>query len=1278
MPSYESLNSKIAHQPSWRIEHSVFVSIGGKQASVAYCPTPAELHKGMWDPEYGRSGARVQTGGAHTSSPSSTNGPAESSATIPNYLTPTRAQLKNATRDMGKRMKSHIQEFGKFPNSLAHSGVEASSTQLHDSVSVSTGGSHKYNKEGYLKNRFGTRNVELPVGVEVPNANFARKHQLIPNGYPIPNYLLVCRSPTRDEIVARLCEIGIREAVNCSKHNPLRFFMTKGCSIPATPSLFFDGGLDYKWDDAESVLSSTSDNPEPQSYCEDRQRLQTTRLPLESSLSQEHATSQSLHCSPQSFGRIPSPVRRHHHTEAEILLPTIYDPLQNSSSNHEVLPSLPVVPKENIESSWESNQQTSEPTDDNLSVMNQSWEAQYMNAFRNSSGRCVKWSEPEPTPDLDLAIGSLSSATYSPQSSPDQLEKAVRSVHDINWSSEIAEGFLPRFGVGHFGTINHSHGTIGHHSRTLDNIFDDEIGHVKFPYAELHQSNGSHTLVNLTPPRRLHERSFLPYGWREDNHPVTVNQQTEKSPKDCGKSGGDFSKQETPSFDGANDNHSTENNLKDDIRKKQTASDNTTNHDHNSFDSNNSNHSPQNTRGAKKFLMELSQGHLPTISPPQPLYIRKQPSQIRFRTGAERQNNNISYPETRYPPRTSSIPKYETSQVEDKCDIPSREVRSNSPISHSTISSSRGTTFSRAISECPTTGTVTQSNVSETKGYYYSGSSRGFLGDFIPIGTPDSRYSPQPQLPGRMNEKSNSEMRKAAPLIDLYRFEPETPGGMNEWRQTSFADFIESHDSRPASSPNLSHTKNSRSVEKELHRSPTLFTSSQVVYPGLKRSGSSPSVSPTRFAVRDQHLSPEPFECYGDPDSPSPIMQDSYNTQSTVPRGRAATIASRYPTRRESPERFQHASSSPIRQVTRNMHQRPSLSPVRQVEKIHGRHPVNATHSPTGAKVVSNKYNESFSSSDTTIINRNMTRSQSKTLLGVVEQDESATDSPVLPSASPKKRSRSPMKKMFGEHGWLGSSPNEIMRPQTQAAKSIRKSEKPRKAGMMEKIKSKIEELTEKTDSKNIDKNKVSVLSISISPFEQARYLVELELMIVHTANTFLMTQFSQGRMSIDTIKRTVDTWKNKGRPAVVEFMYDQATQRDLVAVNQFNLRFHGERLGEDVRITSMLYNWKQVASLMAIRTFCNADTVLLKLLFDIEQILELIGATESIMLRLQQLRVSINESIRIARLKTTNLEVTDGREIPWDSHHSTSTSRSISVDDPYGGMKLVPDFYVE
>lgn len=183
--------------------------------------------------------------------------------------------------------------------------------------------------------------------------------------------------------------------------------------------------------------------------------------------------------------------------------------------------------------------------------------------------------------------------------------------------------------------------------------------------------------------------------------------------------------------------------------------------------------------------------------------------------------------------------------------------------------------------------------------------------------------------------------------------------------------------------------------------------------------------------------------------------------------------------------------------------------------------------------------------------------------------------------------------------------------------------------------------------------------------------------MLVHTANTFLMNQFSQGRIAIDSIKKTVDTWKARGRPVVIEFMYDQATQRDLVAVNQHNLRFYGETAGDSVRINAMLYNWRQVASLMAIRTFCDADTVILKLLFDIEQILELLGAREPILLRLQQIRASATEIMRVARQKAQT--DTGHREPTWNSQSSTeSSSRSQSIDDPYGGLKLVPEFYME
>jgi hypothetical protein len=213
---------------------------------------------------------------------------------------------------------------------------------------------------------------------------------------------------------------------------------------------------------------------------------------------------------------------------------------------------------------------------------------------------------------------------------------------------------------------------------------------------------------------------------------------------------------------------------------------------------------------------------------------------------------------------------------------------------------------------------------------------------------------------------------------------------------------------------------------------------------------------------------------------------------------------------------------------------------------------------------------------------------------------------------------------------------------------------------------------------------KLSVLSVSLCAPEQAKIYMELELMVVISANTFLMNQFSQGRIAVDTIKKTVDAWKSKGRPVVTEFMYDQGTQRDLVALNQHNFRFYGERAGDTMRINSMLYNWKHVAALMAVRTLCNADTVILKLLFDIEQILELLGAREPVMLRLQQIRSTANETMRLERQRRNGNSISQnvvlGRET-WSTRSSTdnnAATRGHSIDDPYGSMKLVSDVYVE
>ncbi|RAL67179.1 hypothetical protein DID88_007957 [Monilinia fructigena] len=1311
IPYCESCNSKIAHQPSWKIEHSVFVSVGGKPPTLAYCPTPAELHKGMWDPEYGRGGARARPNTAQSSLPETATAPTEPHATSSKYSTPTRSFMNNARRELGHRVMSALSETREDSTNVPCEArmepidVEKYGEILNDRVSTKAKAAQTAGDQNKTRKVSAIKNVALPLGREIPNANFARKNELIPGGQPTPDYLLGLRQPTFDDVVDKLYESKDNKSARCPELNPLRFYLSKYHSVPASPSDFFDGGLDYKWAPSEVIESTESDVSSTYSASGIDEVLRLTHLTYEDgySITDNHQAENTYHTHTtncfEQLGPGRFSISESHTTgiledqEEGILYPTVYvRPTENISKNKSSAENL--MKDEHEHQGRNSYDGTCK-----------SWECRYKHEYRKSVGDIVKWNEPSSgyseLEESEISeVSHLSPTVYSPPSFLDSLN--------------TYKGF-PRM----------AQQTRREESSSSENF------EVTVPQLFKPQFSNSPGKLNITPPARLSERSYISSfplvrvessaafgvaGSQQNSILATTEHRLSLTPPMNSAQHTltkehltitNFLESSNKLLPPVNELESTRERIMaldgaiDDCLPKQATRDNKPKNPHNSPNNHNNNSLyDENHVGeaAKRFLMELNQGRLPTlqsptIDPPQPLHICKQPSQVQLKQGAP-QNNSINNEQTRFPPRSSSIPKRECLGsieeatpylVDQKIDV----LQSNSQLDDSTILKGRNIKVSHMLTNQPNTPeTTARSTVSDIKEYYLSGSSGGLFGDFIPIGTPGSIYSPlqQQQLVPKMSANSSSYGRKAENFKNPYAFEPDTPLVVDELHQTRMTDFMHNYDDiRPASSPSLGHVQNLRSVGHATNRSDFLTAPQYASHGhGLQRSGTSPSVTPLRFAASKGSPSPDHRAYYADIDSIS-LLHEAYPTQSLPRRGRAATLEpSRIPVRKESREKLPQSSSSPVRQAVHDYPQT-SRSPIR---KMSGDHRIqqpshspdeeladgpghSATYAPARKQTNSNYSNESYSSSSSATINRQMSRSPIKNLVDVAEQDEPSFESPDL-TISPKKRSRSPMKKMFGEHGWLGSSPNEVL-PTLQSFKSVQKLDKPRKPGMMEKIKSKIEGFTEKADMRN-DKNRISVLSISINPYEQARYLVELELMVVHTANTFLMVQFSQGRMSIDSIKKTVDAWKNKGRPAVVEFMYDQGTQRDLVTANQYNFRFHGDRLGDDVRISSMLYNWKQVASLMSIRTFCNADTVLLKLVFDVEQILELIGGSQQIMLRLQHLRLSINEAIRIAKAEKTARTSRSGHEKPWEPHSLSSTLHN----DPYGGMKLVPDHYAE
>ncbi|CAD6449173.1 2889ec46-e7e6-4db9-bf8f-75ef9ce4748e [Sclerotinia trifoliorum] len=1333
MPYCESCNSKIAHQPSWKIEHSVFVSVGGKPATLAYCPTPAELHRAMWDPEYGRGGVCMRPNTAQTSPPGSAIEPTGPTATSSKYSTPTRSFMNNAKKELGHRVMSALSETRESLSSAASDQVELIEIGRyeklpHDRVPTTFVAPQNIGGQGAIRKVSNIMNVNLPPGRDIPNANFARKNELIQVGQPTPDYLLALRQPTLDEVVDRLWESKIK----CPDSNPLRSYLNNYYSLPASPSVFFDGGLDYKWDTPDIIESTENDISNIYSASGIDELLQSTHLTYEDShnITDDYQIENTYHAHTtdcvEQFGLSKLSISNSHDTklfedkEGEILYPTVYVPPAKdriSKKSGRVEHSKKENRKGNSALKSERYQIECEHHDrDSCDGICQSWECRYKQEYRKSIGNVVKWSEPSSRyagESEESEESRLSPTVYSPPSSLDPFNKYKGSPRSTkpSWGEN---SISPHFIVDCLETC-------GAETATSDKP--------TLPKEENLEVTMSLEEVNLTPPGRLSKRSYLPKIPVGSESPAAFGRRKAGSPKNSiplttefplslklqtdvnqyTTTNGDLTipyflkhSNDSPSpviasnlvrkgimdFDGAADVCFPKQNN----RTKQSNSDNKPKTLHNSPDSHDG-HSlyDENNLGeaAKRFLMELNQGRLPTlqsptICPPQPLYICKQPSQVQLEQAAEHQNHNTSHEKARFPPRSSSIPKRECSGSIEQArpflfdqEVTIREPKSQ--LDDPKISISRSTKISQIYSNQPNTPEIAaRSTVSDIKQYYFSSSSSGLFGDFIPIGSPGSFYSPPPpqqQLPLQtMSANSSAYGHKTENSRNPYAFEPETPLIMDELRQTTMTDFMHIYDDvRPASSPSLGlgHVKNSRSVGHTTNRSDPLAAPQYSSHgQGLQRSGTSPSVTPSRFVAREESPNPKHQAYHADVDSISPILNNAYPTQSLPHRGRAATFEhSRTPLRKGSQERFPQPSRSPARKPSGDHRVQPSQTSDEAGPDGRGR---SATYTPIRKEMNSNYSNESYSSSASTTINRHMTRSPAKNLIDVTEQDEPNFESPDMLLMFPKKRSRSPMKKMFGEHGWLGSSPNEVIPSVLSSKSATQKIDKPRKPGMMEKIKNKIEGFTEKADMKN-DKNRISVLSISINPYEQARYLVELELMIVHTANTFLMIQFSQGRMSIDSIKKTVDTWKNKGRPAVVEFMYDQGTQRDLVTANQYNFRFHGNRLGDDVRISSMLYNWKQVASLMSIRTFCNADTVLLKLVFDVEQILELIGGSEQIMLRLQHLRLSINEAIRIAKVDRATRTSRNGHDKQWESHSSSG----IAHNDPYGCMKLVPERYL-
>lgn len=174
--------------------------------------------------------------------------------------------------------------------------------------------------------------------------------------------------------------------------------------------------------------------------------------------------------------------------------------------------------------------------------------------------------------------------------------------------------------------------------------------------------------------------------------------------------------------------------------------------------------------------------------------------------------------------------------------------------------------------------------------------------------------------------------------------------------------------------------------------------------------------------------------------------------------------------------------------------------------------------------------------------------------------------------------------------------------------------------------------------------------------------------MICATANQYLNTQAEQSRMSVESLQKVTTYWISKNRPQVIEFMFDQATQRDLVLYNLKTFRFYGPNASNIVAMNSMMQAWKSLAREMAVRTFCSPDAVVQKHMQDAYKVLEMLGATLVTFLAFQEISLKATKIIVEEQKKQEERKgIKPGVERRWEPAPKNSDDwERLEAENPF------------
>ena len=207
---------------------------------------------------------------------------------------------------------------------------------------------------------------------------------------------------------------------------------------------------------------------------------------------------------------------------------------------------------------------------------------------------------------------------------------------------------------------------------------------------------------------------------------------------------------------------------------------------------------------------------------------------------------------------------------------------------------------------------------------------------------------------------------------------------------------------------------------------------------------------------------------------------------------------------------------------------------------------------------------------------------------------------------------------------------------------------------------------------------------ISLDPSYQSRLIADLELMIVISANRFLVRQARTGRITSSSIAQVRRGWEANNRAQVVEYQFDQTTQLGLIITNLATVKFCGEVAMDLVALNAALYAWRSMAREMSIRTFCAGDSVIRKWLNDVPRIFDMLGApfitfqtfekiqTKTLLVIGQRQRMASEASIEAKDPNIASLSIRSRQASNFSQNggHSRNVSNDSYLGGLYGSME--------